>query len=168
MAVPKGPPSHNWTCRSSSGVYILGLDSEDLNLHVFIWVWEQRQHHPERSSHYTCRLHTAMAVWWKLQKQNQLFWKHQADYFFPILFLDFQNFQWFIPFATYVLHIKTKERMTLPLVGSKTLLISFNKVRGWSQRSSKFKQLMTSYWNPVFCHSFIPSTLEKSKRYKNP
>lgn len=73
----------------------------------------------------------------------------------------------YLPFSTYGWNGRTNARMTLPLVGSSTLLISFNTVSGWSQRSSKFKQLITSYWNPVFCHSFIPSTLQREKEIKN-
>lgn len=45
------------------------------------------------------------------------------------------------------------------MCGTSDLLMSCSSCSGSSQRSSRFRQLIRSYWKPVRCHSSMPSRL---------
>lgn len=53
----------------------------------------------------------------------------------------------------------TAATMSLPVPGTSDCRMSFRRCRGSSQRSRRFKQLITSYLKPVSCHASIPSSL---------
>ncbi len=65
-----------------------------------------------------------------------------------------------LPSSTYGWKGSTAAKTRRPVCGSSDLLMSCSSCRGSSQRSSRFRQLIRSYWKPVRCHSSIPSKLE--------
>lgn len=68
------------------------------------------------------------------------------------------------PISTYGWKGSTAARTSLPVLGTSDRLMSRRRCRGSSQRSSRFRQLTTSYWKPVCCHSSIPSVLSTTQK----